>query len=441
MADCKYKVNIKDIQNRYKFKVFMRSGADIPKSITDDISNIKSSNDELKSSNNELKSSIEELKSETNKIIEENIKKKSQNQDMYNALRTIYTNNLKDKVVEAINIFPDLGDLSVNWQNGANWKIDDSQKFENRYTVRRGTNQWSGLHCTINYKKPGQYKFTAYIKSSVDDESIMLYGVGRTSTNRQLNQAFTSNREWQQIEFIFNKSDITVPDFIRLEKVNKTDTIFYISKYELTPLGEIEKIENEPKKITINSLNLIDNTKITKETTQNVFSVIDGEITSNELSGWSGMNILLTNSIMLKKDKIYRLSFDIKGINNVDDFNKALLVQKSNPTVGIETTLNKLVTNYNLTTEYQRYIYYITPKADVETNKIWVQHNGNKQTSNQFVIRNIMLSESSSDWDENYFKKSFIINHFDNTDDKFIELIDAMIDLDLENKRYVLSSE
>lgn len=100
MNKCKYKVNIKDIQNRYKFKVFMRSGADIPKSITDDISSIKSS--------------IEELKSETNKIIEENIKKKSQNQNMYNALRTIYTNNIKDKVVQKINIFPDLGDLSVN---------------------------------------------------------------------------------------------------------------------------------------------------------------------------------------------------------------------------------------------------------------------------------------------------------------------------------------
>ena len=170
MANFKYKVNIKDIQDRYKFKVFMRSGADIPKAITDDISIIKSS--------------IEELKSETNKIIEENIKKKSQNQNMYNALRTIYTNNIKDKVVQKINIFPDLGDLSVNWQNAANWRIDDSQKFENKYTVRRGTNQWSGLHCTINYKKPGQYKFTAYIKSSVDDESIMLYGAGRTSTNR-----------------------------------------------------------------------------------------------------------------------------------------------------------------------------------------------------------------------------------------------------------------
>ena len=427
MADCKYKVNIKDIQNRYKFKVFMRSGADIPKSITDDISSIKSS--------------IEELKSETNKIIEENIKKKSQNQNMYNALRTIYTNNIKDKVVQKINIFPDLGDLSVNWQNAANWRIDDSQKFENKYTVRRGTNQWSGLHCTINYKKPGQYKFTAYIKSSVDDESIMLYGAGRTSTNRQLNQAFKSKREWQQIEFIFNKSDITVPDFIRLEKVNKTDTIFYISKYELTPVGEIEKLENEPKEITLNSLNLIDNTKITKETTQNVFSVIEGEITSNELSGWSGMNIILTQSIMLKKDKIYQLSFDIKGINNVDDFNKALLVQKANPIAGIETTLNKLVTTYTLTNEYQRYVYYITPKEDVETNKIWIQHNGNKQTSNQFIIRNIMLSETTSVWDENYFKKSFIINKFDNTDDKFIELIDEMITLDLENKRYILTSE
>lgn len=427
MADFKYKINIKDIQDRYKFKVFMRSGADIPKSITDDISSIKSS--------------IEELKSETNKIIEENIKKKSQNQNMYNALRTIYTNNIKDKVVEKINIFPDLGDLSVNWQNAAKWPIDDVQKLDNKHTVRRGTNQWSGLHCAINYKKPGQYKFTAYIKSSVDDESIMLYGAGRTSTNQQLNQAFKSKREWEQIEFVFNKTDITTPDYIRLEKVNKTDTIFYISKYELTPVGEIEKIENEPKEITLNSLNLIDNTKITKDTTQNVFSVIDGEITSNELSGWSGMNILLTQSIMLKKDKIYQLSFDVKGTNGVDDFNKAILVQKANPTAGIETTLNKPVTQYNLTTEYQRYIYYITPKADVETNQMFIQHNGNKTTTNQFIIRNIMLSESSSDWDENYFKKSFVINNFDNTDDKFVELIDEMINLDLENKRYLLSSD
>ena len=44
MAVFKYKINIKDIQDRYKFKVFMRSGADIPKSITDDIDNLKNSN-------------------------------------------------------------------------------------------------------------------------------------------------------------------------------------------------------------------------------------------------------------------------------------------------------------------------------------------------------------------------------------------------------------
>lgn len=427
MSDCKYKINIKDIQDRYKFKVFMRSGADIPKSITDDISSIKSS--------------IEELKSETNKIIEENIKKKSQNQNMYNALRTIYTNNIKDKVIEKINLYPDIGEESPKWLNLSFWPIDRTQKLEDRYVVRKGTPKYYGIHVPITYQQIGQYKFSAYIKTSVDNEPVMIYGAGKTANNKQVTGRYRGTTEWQKIELIFYKTDVSVPDLIRIEKIETSDTILYISKFELTPFGEIEKVENEPKEIILNSLNLINNAKITKETTQNVFSVIDGEITSNELSGWSGMNILLTNSIMLKKDKIYRLSFDIKGINNVDDFNKALLVQKSNPTVGIETTLNKLVTNYNLTTEYQRYIYYITPKADVETNKIWVQHNGNKQTSNQFVIRNIMLSESSSDWDENYFKKSFIINHFDNTDDKFIELIDAMIDLDLENKRYVLSSE
>lgn len=434
MADFKYKINIKDIQDRYKFKVFMRSGADIPKSITDDISSIKSSNEELKSS-------IEALKSETNKIIEENIKKKSQNQNMYNALRTIYTNNIKDKVIEKINLYPDIGEESSKWLNLSLWPIDRTQKLEDRYIVRKGTPKYYGIHVPITYQQIGQYKFSAYIKTSVDNEPIMIYGAAKTANNKQVTGRYRGTTEWQKIELIFYKTDISVPDAIRIEKIETSETILYISKLELTPYGEIEKVENEPKEITLNSLNLIDNTKITKETTQNVFSVIDGEITSNELSGWSGMNILLTNSIMLKKDKIYRLSFDIKGINNVDDFNKALLVQKANPTVGIETTLNKLVTTYTLTNEYQRYVYYITPKEDVETNKIWIQHNGNKQTSNQFIIRNIMLSETTSVWDENYFKKSFIINKFDNTDDKFIELIDEMITLDLENKRYILTSE
>lgn len=434
MADCKYKINIKDIQDRYKFKVFMRSGADIPKSITDDISSIKSSNEELKRS-------IEDLKNETNKIIEENIKKKSQNQNMYNALRTIYTNNIKDKVVEKVNLYPDIRNATTNWQNVNLWPIDATQKLEDRYTIRSGITKWYGIYIPIIYKYPGLYKFSAYIKTSVDNQPIIIAGAGRTSDNKQITSQYKGTIEWQKIELIFNKVDITIPDLIRVEKAESSDTILYISKFELTPFGEIEKIENEPKKIIINSLNLIDNTKITKDTTQNVFSVIDGEITSNELSGWSGMNILLTQSIMLKKDKIYQLSFDVKGTNGVDDFNKAILVQKANPTAGIETTLNKPATQYNLTTEYQRYIYYITPKADVETNKIWIQHNGNKQTSNQFIIRNIMLSENTSIWDENYFKKSFVINHFDNTDDKFIELIDEMITLDLENKKYILMSE
>ena len=434
MADCKYKINIKDIQNRYKFKVFMRSGADIPKSITDDISNIKNSNDELKRS-------IEALKSETNQIIEENIKKKSQNQNMYNALRTIYTNNIKDKVVEKINLYPDIGEESPKWLNLSLWPIDRTQKLEDRYVVRKGTPKYYGIHVPITYQQIGQYKFSAYIKTSVDNEPIMIYGAAKTANNKQVTGRYRGTTEWQKIELTFYKTDISVPDAIRIEKIETSDTILYISKYALTPVGEIEKLENEPKEITLNSLNLIDNTKITKETTQNVFSVIEGEITSNELSGWSGMNIILTQSIMLKKDKIYQLSFDIKGINNVDDFNKALLVQKANPIAGIETTLNKLVTTYTLTNEYQRYVYYITPKEDVETNKIWIQHNGNKQTSNQFIIRNIMLSETTSVWDENYFKKSFIINKFDNTDDKFIELIDEMITLDLENKRYILTSE
>lgn len=449
MADCKYKINIKEIQNRYKFKVFMRSGADIPKSITDDISSIKSSNEELKRSNeelkisnNELKSSIEELKSETNKIIEENIKKKSQNQDMYNALRTIYTNNIKDKVVEKINLYPDIGDESIKtFENSRFWQIDRTQKFENKYIVRNGTIKWYGLSHLVNYKKPGKYKFTAYVKTSIDNEPIAIYGAGITASNKQVSGNYTGTRKWQKIELIFYKADIDVPDKIRVEKTEKNETILYISKFELTPFGEIEKIENEPKKIIINSLNLLDNTQINETLSREIISITNGEIKSKELSSWFGMILVYNQTILLKKDKIYQFSFDIKATNNTEDFQKAILINKAEPSKGIETTLNKLVTTYTLSTEYQRYVYYITPKSDVETNQIFIQHNGNKTTTNQYIVRNIMLSENTSNWDENYFKKSFIINNFNNTDDKFIELIDEMINLDLENKKYILVSE
>lgn len=360
--------------------------------------------------------------------------------EVYRALRNIYIGRLQDKVVETINIFPDIGDLSVNWQNGANWTIDDTQKLDNKYTVRKGTNQWSGLHCAINYKKPGQYKFTAYIKSSVDDESIMLYGVGRTSDNKQLNQSYKSKKEWQQIEFVFNKSDITAPDYIRLEKVNKTDTILYISKYELTPVGEIEKVENEPKEIILNSLNLLDNTQISENVSWNIVSIINGEITSKKLTGWEGMILSSNQTLLLKKDKTYQFSFDIKATNNTDDFKKATFTNKAKPSEAIETTLNKLITTYTLSTEYQRYVYYITPKADVETNQIFIQHNGNKTTTNQFIVRNIMLSEVTSDWDNAYFKKEFTITKFEDSDPGFKALIDELIYLDSTNIKYVMSA-
>lgn len=189
MADCKYKINIKDIQDRYKFKVFMRSGADIPKSITDDISSIKSSNEELKRS-------IEDLKNETNKIIEENIKKKSQNQNMYNALRTIYTNNIKDKVVEKVNLYPDIRNATTNWQNVNLWPIDATQKLEDRYTIRSGITKWYGIYIPIIYKYPGLYKFSAYIKTSVDNQPIIIAGAGRTSDNKQITSQYKGTIEW-----------------------------------------------------------------------------------------------------------------------------------------------------------------------------------------------------------------------------------------------------
>lgn len=58
MADCKYKINIKEIQNRYKFKVFMRSGADIPKTITEDIDNLKNNDNTILTKLNDLSNGV-----------------------------------------------------------------------------------------------------------------------------------------------------------------------------------------------------------------------------------------------------------------------------------------------------------------------------------------------------------------------------------------------
>lgn len=58
MSEYKYKINIKDIQDRYKFKVFMRSGVDIPKAITDDIDNLKNSNSTILGNINDLSNKV-----------------------------------------------------------------------------------------------------------------------------------------------------------------------------------------------------------------------------------------------------------------------------------------------------------------------------------------------------------------------------------------------
>lgn len=74
MAVFKYKINIKDIQDRYKFKVFMRSGADIPKSITDDILSIKSDIETLKLHINHIDTQLAEME-QNNKDLKEKIDK------------------------------------------------------------------------------------------------------------------------------------------------------------------------------------------------------------------------------------------------------------------------------------------------------------------------------------------------------------------------------
>lgn len=74
MANFRYKINIKDIQDRYKFKVFMRSGANIPKSIADDILSIKSDIETLKLHINHIDTQLAEME-QNNKDLKEKIDK------------------------------------------------------------------------------------------------------------------------------------------------------------------------------------------------------------------------------------------------------------------------------------------------------------------------------------------------------------------------------
>lgn len=104
MIKCKYKVKIKDIQNRYKFKVFMRSGADIPKAITDDIDN-------LKNNNSTILTKIEEL---ANKVIYDTGNNQYGNWIKYADGTMIVT---RDNIRRAINIDKPWGPLFAGVTN------------------------------------------------------------------------------------------------------------------------------------------------------------------------------------------------------------------------------------------------------------------------------------------------------------------------------------
>ena len=104
MRKCKYKIYIKDIQDRYKFKVFMRSGADIPKAITDDIDNLKNSNNVILGNINDL----------NNKVIYDTGSNQYGNWIRYTDGTMIIT---RDNIIRSINIDKPWGPLFVGVTN------------------------------------------------------------------------------------------------------------------------------------------------------------------------------------------------------------------------------------------------------------------------------------------------------------------------------------
>lgn len=432
MRKCKYKVNIKDIQNRYKFKIFMRSGADIPKSITDDISSIKSSNEELKRS-------IEALKSETNKIIEENIKKKSQNQNMYNSLKNIYINKINERIKkEKVNLYKNSDTFDgPDWINDNFWKME-VEKFDGKYNVRSSKVTWNGIGKRF-YLPFGIYKISFWVKAD-KNTSISIFGM-----NNYLYKNFDVGTEWEKKEVVYGKTTSGVEDYLRVEKRVSSDATLYISHYELYKVNENQTIPEKYSKIKIKSQNLLNTNELfsSSKNDRNILSLVNNEMQSANISSWNGMVKEMQQVLNFKKDQRYYLTFDIKGISeNADDFNKFVFLKLTDYNQSIDMTTFIIERNFHISRDFQRITMEFVSRENQQSKAFFVQHNGNKVTNNQYIIRNIMLSTIyTEEYSNDYFEYEFNIKKLDTTDEQFVKLIDIMIDLDLQNKKYTIEGE
>ena len=137
------------------------------------------------------------------------------------------------------------------------------------------------------------------------------------------------------------------------------------------------------------------------------------------------------------------MTFDIKGISeNADDFNKFVFLKLTDYSQSIDMITFIIERNFHISRDFQRITMEFVSRENQQSKAFFVQHDGNKVTNNQYIMRNIMLSTIyTEEYSNDYFEYEFNIKKLDTTDEQFVKLIDIMIDLDLQNKKYTIEGE
>lgn len=122
-----------------------------------------------------------------------------------NYLHTAYANSADGTdgfttVYPNLNLLDDTKDFSGYWINGESWINDGTYKG---LTVKKRTEQWTGIYKTFTAPKDGVYTFSAYVKSSGNNASINRF-VRLNDENYWGSEAFTSlgsNFDWLRDSF------------------------------------------------------------------------------------------------------------------------------------------------------------------------------------------------------------------------------------------------
>ncbi|HGD0785529.1 TPA: phage tail protein [Streptococcus agalactiae] len=211
---------------------------------------------------------IEALITSKSAVIADN--KVKETADSFSRELTRVNNTIDNLKIGTVNLLSGTKGWTKNWFNRNNWQADDDSLSIGNFnlTVLKRKMMWSGISQSYAVKSGESYVFSAYAKSSIDNDVVNLYLLPNDQSQQaKISISFKSitlNTDWQRIviKFNVNSDGYILP---RFERFNENGWL-YIAGYQLehgnvtsdyseSPADQEDKMTVEFNKIndTVNS--------------------------------------------------------------------------------------------------------------------------------------------------------------------------------------------